>query len=231
MYLSRLMLDPRTRQVRRDLADCQDLHRTLLSAWPQVDGPLGVRAECGLLYRVERYPRANEVSIFVQTRDVPDWRRLPDGYVICHEMKQVDAAYQGLRPGMRLRFRLRANPTRRIAKARTKEEERWVGKRVDLRKEEEQIAWLERKGREQCGFELGRSRVGDDIANVRTQSEDRSLGRKGDAKVTLASVLFEGELEITDITHFRLALEKGIGSGKAYGFGLLSIAPSKGMNS
>jgi CRISPR system Cascade subunit CasE len=41
-------------------------------------------------------------------------------------------------------------------------------------------------------------------------------------------VLYEGELEVTDTAAFRQALEKGIGSGKAYGFGLLSVAPASG---
>jgi CRISPR system Cascade subunit CasE len=37
-------------------------------------------------------------------------------------------------------------------------------------------------------------------------------------------VQFEGDLEVTDAAAFRAALAQGIGSGKAYGFGLLSIA-------
>ena len=42
--------------------------------------------------------------------------------------------------------------------------------------------------------------------------------------MSFGSVLFEGELIVTDVEAFRAALVKGIGSGKAYGFGLLSIA-------
>ena len=45
-------------------------------------------------------------------------------------------------------------------------------------------------------------------------------------RLTFASVLFEGVLEVTDAERFRQALEQGIGSAKAYGFGLLSIAPA-----
>lgn len=43
-------------------------------------------------------------------------------------------------------------------------------------------------------------------------------------KLTFGSVLFEGVLEITDAERFQKTLQAGIGSGKAYGFGLLSIA-------
>jgi CRISPR system Cascade subunit CasE len=97
---------------------------------------------------------------------------------------------------------------------------------VDLRREDEQIAWLERKGREQCGFRLLRVQANSEVPNVRTQPEDRMTGQRGSDRLTFGSVLFEGELEITGIEQFRRALEFGIGSGKAYGFGLLSVARS-----
>jgi CRISPR system Cascade subunit CasE len=38
------------------------------------------------------------------------------------------------------------------------------------------------------------------------------------------AVLFEGRLEVTDRELFLTALREGIGSGKAFGFGLLSVA-------
>jgi CRISPR system Cascade subunit CasE len=40
------------------------------------------------------------------------------------------------------------------------------------------------------------------------------------------SVMFDGLLRVSDPDVFRLTLQKGVGSGKAYGFGLLSIAPT-----
>jgi len=41
----------------------------------------------------------------------------------------------------------------------------------------------------------------------------------------LRSVLYNGLLEVTDPDLFHRALIRGIGSGKAFGFGLLSVAP------
>lgn len=49
--------------------------------------------------------------------------------------------------------------------------------------------------------------------------------RAATGDLTLDSALFEGRLRIIDLAAFHHALEQGIGSGKAYGFGLLSIAP------
>jgi CRISPR system Cascade subunit CasE len=47
--------------------------------------------------------------------------------------------------------------------------------------------------------------------------------------MTFGSVLFEGVLQVTDPDGFRETLATGIGSGKAYGFGLLSIAPPRAL--
>jgi CRISPR system Cascade subunit CasE len=42
--------------------------------------------------------------------------------------------------------------------------------------------------------------------------------------MTFGDVVFEGRLRVGDAEAFRRALAVGIGSGKAYGFGLLSVA-------
>ena len=44
-------------------------------------------------------------------------------------------------------------------------------------------------------------------------------------KMTHLAVRFDGFLRVTDAGAFRETLTRGIGSGKAYGFGLLSVAP------
>lgn len=54
------------------------------------------------------------------------------------------------------------------------------------------------------------------------------MQRTGKPNLTFGAVLFEGVLRVTDAAAFRAALERGIGSGKAYGFGLLSVAPARG---
>jgi len=47
----------------------------------------------------------------------------------------------------------------------------------------------------------------------------------GTQLLTFAAVIFEGVLRVEDSQAFREALERGIGPGKAFGFGLLSVAP------
>ena len=65
-------------------------------------------------------------------------------------------------------------------------------------------------------------------ADVRAVDEGKLTGRRASlgksALMTMAAVQFNGLLSITDVEVFRQALEQGIGSAKAYGFGLLSVA-------
>jgi CRISPR system Cascade subunit CasE len=103
------------------------------------------------------------------------------------------------------KFRLLANPTVKRN-----------GKRVGLRSDAEQLDWIARKS-DLSGFTLGR------IINI---PKDDVVGRKSSSgeDIVLTSVLFEGTLRVDDPTSFRDSLECGIGSGKAFGFGLLSLA-------
>ena len=235
LFLSRLILNSRNRQVRRDLSDCHELHRTVMSAFPQAKSDsAGARAQYNVLFRVDLDHRTGKVALLVQSSIQPDWNNLPSDYLLeVHGeaenpgCKPIDEAYQLLQPGTRLRFRLRANPTRRVSQKCSREKSSGHGKRVELYKEEDQIAWLERKA-ETGGFRLLGVRINPDVLNVRASPENKASGwrnHEGQKRgLTFGSVLFEGELAITDNEKFQTALAVGIGSGKAYGFGLLSIA-------
>jgi CRISPR system Cascade subunit CasE len=226
MFLSKLTLNPFTQSARRDLVDCHDLHRTIMSAFPQANGA-AARDEFGVLFRVESR-RDGKVILLVQSQVEPDWSRLPGGYLLEADgnpaCKPVSSHYAGLETGQRLLFRLLANPTKRVSAKNTEQDARWRGKRIELRREEDQIAWLRRRS-EAAGFRLLAARVNRDVPNVRTAPMPKTSGRREKSRLSFGSALFNGELEITDAERFRQALSGGVGSGKAYGFGLLSIAP------
>lgn len=221
LFLSRLFLNPRSREVHRDLSDCQAFHQRLLSAYPAAASG-SPRAEFGLLYRVDFDGTTGSPVVLAQSGTRPDWYSLPFDYLhpqSCSanpDLKSIEGVYDGIREGTMLRFRLRANPTRR---------ENATRKRIELSREEDQIAWLHRKGTA-GGFEL---------AGVRIQRGDvlgaKQTGRRAAVdcpRLTFGTVVFDGLLEVTDTTAFLGALRAGIGSGKAYGFGLLSVAPAGG---
>lgn len=60
-----------------------------------------------------------------------------------------------------------------------------------------------------------------------TRSERRRFGRHSDGvtrRVTLQIVQFDGVLEVADVSALRRALTQGLGAGKGYGCGLLTLA-------
>lgn len=234
IYLSRLVFNPRARDVQRGIENCHLLHQTIMRGFPTVasDAP---RKELAVLYRPELDPRSGAFITLVQSAVEPDWSHLHNGRqpavaVIQAEpaVKRVDPALRRIAAGDRLRFRLRANPTKRLAVldpsgglAKRPDGRTKLGPRVSIIREDAQLAWLARKA-ETAGFRV-------DAAQARPDrfGGDRQTGRKREgATITLDAVVFDGELTVTDAGLFRQALVNGIGSGKAFGFGLLSVAPA-----
>jgi CRISPR system Cascade subunit CasE len=207
LYLSRLCLNPLFAPALKLANDPYELHRTLLRAFPDAeDGGPG-----RVLHRVESPHGEPHIVVLVQSEVAPDWSRLnvPPGYLEGQPAtKSFDPAFAA---GQRLCFRLRANPT-------VKRE----GKRRPLLGEDEQRAWLDRKG-EEAGFRAIR---------VEVTPEGASCGRKssGGATMTLThhAVRFDGVLSVADPERLRQALGAGVGSAKGFGFGLLSLAPERG---
>jgi CRISPR system Cascade subunit CasE len=214
LHLSLLFLDPRDRQALRDLRCDYDMHRTLLRAFPDADagGAGAVR------FRVEPLADDRLAQVLVQSEKPPDWSRLPDGYLAeLPSVKLFDPPRFAV--GRQLRFRLRANPVKRLRGESVGPdgqpvEAKWHGKRVGLRQEAEQRAWLDRKA-EAAGFRVLECQV--------SSTTDRS--RRHDHVMTHVEARFDGVLEVRDPAAFQAALRSGIGSAKGFGFGLLSVAP------
>ena len=243
MHYSRLILNPRSRAVRRDLADAFQMHRSVMSAFPQLEERDRSDPESGsILWRVDTDQRSGVTMLIVQSELAPDWGRLlgrqPD-YVAApagDERSPVDTKERtlALSAGQVLSFRLRANPTKK-----RKSDGRKNGIRIGLVTEEEQLAWLQRKA-EAGGFRLhsvvvipeesGVPRPTRRSENLKDQDSSGGLAVATaaktivDQKMTHVAVRFEGILLIIDPVAFQQTLRCGIGSAKGFGFGLLSVA-------
>lgn len=199
MFLSQLLISLRHRQARRDLADRYELHRTLLCAFPE-----NMPADERVLYRVERTGRLPYVTVLVQSQTLPDWakaKRLSDPRYLC-KLPEARAVEPRVSAGLRLPFRLQANPT-------VKRD----GKRHAILAEDELTRWLQRKG-EIHGFALI-------PANVRIVKLGRQHGKR--RKQTWRLAQFDGVMQVTQPESFVAGLQGGIGSAKAFGCGLLSV--------
>lgn len=239
MYLSRLVLDVRSGAVRRWLSDVDQLHRDVLAAFDRAPSSEAPRATLGVLFRLDRQ-RDGRLLLLVQSNEKPAWHRLPTGVLARADaldeafdnpaVKDLDAQLDALKEGHILRFRLRANPTKKVDTKTGPDGKRRNGRRVALTSEADRLAWLRRKG-EQHGFELGSVEQSGRVPDVLDVSEGRSVGHRpgaaeGQGRLTFGSCVFEGTLRVTRLVDFRQALATGIGSGKAFGFGLLSVAPA-----
>ena len=134
--------------------------------------------------------------------------------------------------GQELRFRLRANATKRLRAKSTHPDgrpvEKWhnpkgKGRRIGVYGEAEQRAWLDAQAA-RYGFKVIQARCDPD-GLARSWKDDKDNPRKTHC-ITLASVRFEGTFEVLDPVAFRAAVFAGIGPGKGLGFGLLSVAPA-----
>lgn len=222
MYLSLMQLNPRSPSVQWDLKDVQRLHCTIMKAFPNVMDPeVKARVYYNVLYRLE-YDRNAGWQVYVQSAIPPDWSNLPDDYLLLPagvpnpRIKRVDNVYDSIKAGRRLRFRLKANPTKKVDTKTSPDGIKRNGRRVPLRSAEEQIHWLIRKA-DQCGFALQQV--------VIAASGSAQVVKSNKSNLTFQGVTYEGMLEVTDSKEFGNALRNGIGPGKAYGFGLLSVAP------
>ncbi len=202
MFLSQLWINLRHRPARRDLGDRYELHRTLMSAFPAQ-----LPADERVLYRVEEAPRQAYAKALVQSQTRPEWHqaeRLNDMRYL-QRLPAVKSFAPQAQAGLRLHFRLQANPTVKRQ-----------GKRCAIYGERELLAWLARKG-EAHGFEAA-------ALDVRCVKLGKLYGNRRGRRQTWHAVQFDGVLRVSQPQAFLDGLHRGIGSGKAFGFGLLSVA-------
>lgn len=196
------------------------------------------RARHGVLHRVEPETRGGAILLLVQTGVTPDWDMFMQGHpeYLLHkpESKALDDFHAAIQSGDRLLFRLRANVTRRMIRpdpehapnATPKTVERdgrtlLSGVRRGVYSEADRLQWMARKG-ELHGFTLVPVTSDSLVPDVRILPEQTLReNRKGGA--AFSSALFEGRLLVLDPEKLREALVAGIGSAKAFGFGLLTV--------
>lgn len=188
----------------------------------QVHAPRG--PDTGFLFRIEPQPGGRAV-ILVQSATKPDWDYAfhNAGYLLAApaEVKTFEPRFG---KGQRLRFRLLANPTRRLSSHSVEADgqpvdARYVGKRVPVR-DDHLIDWLIRQS-ESWGV------IDKDCTTIQPGYVYANKERNGQGQ-HLRSVRYDGILTVTDPDKLQTAIAQGIGAGKAFGFGLLSVAPVRG---
>lgn len=243
LYLSRLCLNPLFAPALKLAADPYELHRKLLDTLPcgpkpkPATGNQSKTAE--LLFRIDATDAGPVV--LVQTNVKPDWDALELAPRALRCPPATKTYAPSCAPGQRLAFRLLCQPAvRKSGQFGVKPNgKRRLGPRRASRDDAQQLEWLRRKGAA-CGFAV--ETVGltfvewrntkplqaEGGAPIETHEEARRRAFGPGSPQRLGAVRFDGILVVSVIDRFMTALADGIGPGKAFGFGLLSLARAEG---
>lgn len=233
MYISRIELPIRRLSAMKLVASPYRLHAAIERAMPNRAEETGGETQTGrILWRVDVGPREDAIWLYIVSSNRPNLTSIAEqtkDITSCSwATKDYDPALQSLQSGQRWQFRLKANPVR---KARTdlgrtaghNANPNIVGKIQGHVTEVQQRNWLldraERNGFAICQDEGGNERM-------RVSRRRREEFRRGSQRVTLATAQYDGLLEITDVEIFKRTLTCGLGRGKGFGCGLMTIAPA-----
>lgn len=233
-YLSRVYLNPLRSGAQNLLRNPQRMHAAVL-------GGLSCQpVEERVLWRLET--DVHRASLLVLTRSTPSWEHIIEqaGWPAADEPQAIVRSYEPLlaraERGREFRFRLRANP---VVSTRTPQKPsdaqrrrldtpgRSRGVRVPHRTAAHQLAWFT-EHIERWGFSLPPSSNGlhDVLLGARDRMTFTKSGSASGRRVVIQTATFEGRLRIEDPDRARTSLLDGVGPARAYGCGLLTLAPA-----
>jgi CRISPR system Cascade subunit CasE len=230
MYLTRFRINTARREGRELLGSPHRMHAAVNMSFPDLlsrDGS-GPR----VLWRVDQNSAA-EVLLFVVSPGQPDLTHLveqagwPAADTPGWQTYDYGSFLGGLTKGSRWSFRLTANPVHSI---RRKEGE--PTKRTAHITSRHQTAWLLSKQRG-AGFAVVEKQPearllehGDELQLTVRERRDLRFAKASERRtVSLATVTYDGRLTVTDPDVLRRTLTQGLGKAKAYGCGLMTLAP------
>ncbi|MET8779166.1 type I-E CRISPR-associated protein Cas6/Cse3/CasE [Nocardia sp. NPDC004654] len=206
LWLTRIQLNLRDTAVRRDLRNAIELHRTLMTLMPDGLGDTA-RQQTGLLYRIDETPTTTQ--LLIQSQHAPDLTKLPTSYGQA-ATRTLDQLLDNLTTGAYVRYRIIGNPTKRNPRGHSE-----PGKIRVLRGPDADQWWVQRAHNSGLTINTLTATHLDDV---------RGTKNKATAPIRHAATRFDGTATITQPDQLRHAITTGIGRGKSYGCGLLSLA-------
>lgn len=208
-FLARIRLNPNSADVQRDLRYATELHKTLMRMVPDELGDTP-RHDTGLLYRLDE--TEHESLLLVQTTTSLATHRLPGGYGIA-EVKNLAPMFAALRKDLTVRYRVTVNPAKRERLPLGQKGRR--GKVIPLVGAEADQWWT--RHATEAGLHLHSSLA---------TSLRPAISRRNDTnQVKHCLIRYDGTATVADPQALKATLLSGIGRGKSYGAGLLSLAP------
>lgn len=208
MYLTRMKLDTGKRKTMLALTSPNLFHGTVERSFT------GERQRN--LWRIDRLN--GESYLMLLSEQKPDLTHAVSQFGceredIPWETKEYGPLLQRIAAGSRWRFRLVANPTH---SAKPQKDDRSRGTIYAHITPEHQRQWLMERS-EKHGFSLSEEEF--DVA----YSQWYRFFKGNKRYVSILAVTYEGTLTVTDAELFRRLLTEGIGRGRAYGMGLMTV--------
>ncbi len=210
MYLSRVELDTTRRSTMLALSNPQKLHGAVEASFS------GVRRR--RLWRLDKL--GGKLYLLLLSEDKPELSGLagqfgPQDGGVLPETRSYDPLLQRISAGSVWQFRLTANPVKSCPNHDGRESRGVVRAHCTV---EYQKQWLLERAAKH-GFAL----EADGFDVTASQWLRFAKGGESGRPVSLLSVTYEGVLKVTDAALFCLLLTNGIGRGKAYGLGLMTV--------
>lgn len=218
-FLTRIEVNERRRGSRALLASPQLLHGAVMRCFPPSQAPARP------LWRLDYSQHG--CLLYIVSDSAPDATGFVEeyGWPVANSWKVCDYApvLAAVEHGRQFAFRMTANPVHsvRLENAPLDKKGRRRTKRVAHVTVAQQTQWfLDRTHR--WGFTVG---AGDE-ASVRVVARRVLEFNRQERAMKIGTATFEGVLTIEDQAAMRRILVEGVGHAKAYGCGLLTIAPT-----
>ncbi|MBW8484438.1 type I-E CRISPR-associated protein Cas6/Cse3/CasE [Actinomadura parmotrematis] len=209
LFLTQIVPDLRHSGVHGDLRDVGKLHRRIMKLFPADLGDQA-RLQAAVLFRIEE--TRSGTGILVQSNLKPDLERLPDTYGTARS-KTLSPLLESLRNGATVNYRITANATSKLGKNTTAGRPKQI---VPLTGPDADDWW--RRQAEAAGLVLH---------SLTSTPLDSATGNRQGGRMTHVRTRFDGTATITDHQALLTRIRSGIGRGKAFGCGLLTVAPAR----
>lgn len=227
MYISRLPLNVNRPETLRLVSSSYRMHAAVESSFP----PNAIRQsdEGRILWRIDSSSKCEDGAwLYVISPERPDFSHIVEqcGWPSNSEWETKDygPVLDHVSEGQVWRFRLKANPARKVLVDQgRKENKRVVGSIQGHVTAEQQLEWLLDRTTKH-GFEVAKDSNGFYELDVSQRHVERSK-RQGQT-ITISTAVFDGALIVSDAELFRKALGFGIGRAKGFGCGLMTIMPA-----
>ncbi|GAB1646740.1 type I-E CRISPR-associated protein Cas6/Cse3/CasE [Krasilnikovia sp. MM14-A1259] len=220
MYLTRFRINGARRGARKLLDSPQAMHAGVLAGFPTVEDH--TRAGARTLWRLDQ-STDRQITLYIVSPGRPDLTHLVEqaGWpaIDTWTTRPYQPFLATLQDGQHWAFRLTANPVRSGRRTDGADTQRYGHLTAD-----QQVRWLTDRA-ERHGFTITDQADGQPNLLLHQRQTLRFVRNHGQRPVTVITATYDGVLTIQDTQTFRTVLTGGIGHARAYGCGLLTLAP------